>query len=304
VLYEMCTGMLPFRGDTSGVIFDGILNRPPVAPVRLNPGVPARLEEVINKALEKDRDVRCQSAAELRADLKRLKRDTETGRISTQVPWSVGRHPSARKWRLMGAALAGLMLAGLVVGWFTWHRASPSGMPQSLAAPQRLTTNPTENPISASAMSPDGKYLAYSDKTGTYLRVMSTGETHSLLSSNTDVQFLGWYPDSTQLPAAWSSSASTRMGLWVLSILGGNPRQISDEGWSASVSPDGSQIAFLKSASFGETGQEVWLMRAGRNRSAQAYSTLPRRSSLCFAGLVSRWAVDLLHQDSLRTIQQ
>jgi Tol biopolymer transport system component len=262
VLYEMCTGMLPFRGDTSGVMFDGILNRPPVAPVRLNPGVPPRLEEVINKALEKDREVRCQSAAELRADLKRLKRDTETGRISTQVPFSTGPRFSVRKRRLMGVAVAGLILAGLVMTWFAWHRASRPGTSRSLAASQRLTTNPTENPISASAISPDGKYLAYSDKTGTYLRVMSTGETHSLLSSNTDVQFLGWYPDSTQLLAGWASSANSKMGLWLLSILGGNPRQISDEGWSASVSPDGSQIAFLKSASFGETGQEVWSMRA------------------------------------------
>jgi eukaryotic-like serine/threonine-protein kinase len=264
VLYEMCTGMLPFRGDTSGVIFDAILNRAPVAPVRLNPGVPAKLEEVINKALEKDREIRCQSAAELRADLKRLKRDTETGRISAQVPLSTGSAPapSSRKWQLAVASLVVLLLAGLFLGWFAWHRGSRLRPSQPLAIQQRLTSNPTENPISAAAISPDGKYLAYSDKTGTYLRLMSTGEIHRLLPKNTDVQFLGWYPDSTQVLAAWSPSQATKMGLWVCSILGGNPRRLSDEGWSASVSSDGSQIAFLKSAGLGETGQEIWLMRA------------------------------------------
>jgi serine/threonine protein kinase len=262
VLYEMCTGMLPFRGDTSGVIFDAILNRVPVAPVRLNRGVPAKLEEVINKALEKDREIRCQSAAELRADLKRLKRDMETGRMSTHVPLSTGPGPSSRKWQVAGAALVVLVLAGLFLGRFAWHQASRSKISQPLATPQRLTSNPTENPISASAISPDRRYLAYSDKTGTYLRLMSTGEVHPLLSKSSDVQFLGWYPDSTRLLAAWSPSPTTKMGLWVLSILGGNPRQLSDEGWSASFAPDGSQIAFLKSAGFGETGQEIWLMRA------------------------------------------
>ena len=79
VLYEMATGALPFRGDTSGVIFEGILNRAPVAVVRLNPNIPAKLEEIINKALEKDRNLRYQSATDLKTDLIRLKRDLDSG---------------------------------------------------------------------------------------------------------------------------------------------------------------------------------------------------------------------------------
>src|SRR6202166_1231960 len=79
VLYEMSTGVLPFRGDTSGVIFDAILNRTPAAPVRLNPEVPVKLEEIITKSLEKDRELRYQHAADIRADLKRLQRETQSG---------------------------------------------------------------------------------------------------------------------------------------------------------------------------------------------------------------------------------
>jgi serine/threonine protein kinase/tetratricopeptide (TPR) repeat protein len=80
VLYEMATGALPFRGDTSGLIFESILNRAPTSPVRLNPDLPGRLEDIINRALEKDRDLRFQHASEMRAELKRLKRDTDSGR--------------------------------------------------------------------------------------------------------------------------------------------------------------------------------------------------------------------------------
>src|SRR6201987_1304179 len=83
VLYEMATGALPFRGGTSGVVFEAILNRAPAAAVRLNPDLPPKLEELINRALEKDRDLRYQSASDIRTDLKRLRRDTDSGRISS-----------------------------------------------------------------------------------------------------------------------------------------------------------------------------------------------------------------------------
>jgi serine/threonine protein kinase len=83
VLYEMATGALPFRGDTSGVISDAIMNRPFVAPLRLNPELPAKLEDIINKALEKDRDLRYHSASDMHTDLKRLRRDTDSGRLAS-----------------------------------------------------------------------------------------------------------------------------------------------------------------------------------------------------------------------------
>ena len=89
VLYEMATGTLPFRGDTSALIFDAILNRAPVAPVRLNADLPSKFEDIVNKSLEKDRNLRYQSAADIRADLQRLKRDTDSGRAIAQSSGSI-----------------------------------------------------------------------------------------------------------------------------------------------------------------------------------------------------------------------
>jgi serine/threonine protein kinase/tetratricopeptide (TPR) repeat protein len=114
VLYEMATGMLPFRGESSGVIFKAILDGNPTSAVRLNPDVPAKLEEVIQKALEKDRNMRYQSATEIRTDLQRLKRDTESTKVAG-IPASADKPPKRGKLWIVGAvsfAVIGLIVAG------------------------------------------------------------------------------------------------------------------------------------------------------------------------------------------------
>jgi eukaryotic-like serine/threonine-protein kinase len=113
VLYEMATGVLPFRGDTSGAIFDSILNRTPVAPVRLNPDLPAKMEDVIAKSLEKDREVRYQSAAELKADLRRVKRDTESQRLQAAVAEEEAFSSAGRYRKALIVAIIGLLAGGI-----------------------------------------------------------------------------------------------------------------------------------------------------------------------------------------------
>jgi serine/threonine protein kinase len=118
LVYEMCTGRLPFRGSTSGVIFKAILDSTPTPATRINPDVPAELERIIDKALEKDREVRCQSAAEVRADLKRIMRETTSGKIGSVDP-AASRQRSRWPW-----AVAALIL--IVGGTFAWLNSSPS----------------------------------------------------------------------------------------------------------------------------------------------------------------------------------
>ncbi len=143
VLYEMSTGALPFRGDTSGVIFDAILNREPVPPVRLNPDLPAKMEEIINRAIEKDRNLRYQHASDLRAELQRLKRDSSSGRSHPSAAAqaclrhkiSTRRTTGSTKRRIpnaiyaVGAAI--LVLAAATAAFLYYHRSARAPAPSS-----------------------------------------------------------------------------------------------------------------------------------------------------------------------------
>src|SRR2546422_48918 len=126
VLYEMATGTLPFRGESSGVVFKAILDGTPTSAVRLNPDLPAELERIINKCLDKDRNLRYQHASEIRADLQRLKRDTDSRKLSAAVSESA---PVARNRRLRRMAAAGATVAALVLVLIFWQAKRPSVHP-------------------------------------------------------------------------------------------------------------------------------------------------------------------------------
>jgi len=128
VLYEMCTGALPFRGDTSALIFNAILERPPVAPLRLNPDIPAELERIINKALEKDRNLRYQGAAEMRTDLQRLKRDTESGKSAATTEAGMRIH-SRRRLGVVAGVAAVLFVGGAFLAWRSLHSQTSDAAP-------------------------------------------------------------------------------------------------------------------------------------------------------------------------------
>jgi eukaryotic-like serine/threonine-protein kinase len=143
VLYEMCTGTPPFRGDTSAVIFNAILERAPVPPVRLNPDIPAELERIISKALEKDREVRSQSAAEIRADLKRLRRDTESGKTQlTKAPERSLLSSIRFRWSL---ALLAILVAAMLLASRNLHFGTSGGASIHVIAVLPFT-NASRNP--------------------------------------------------------------------------------------------------------------------------------------------------------------
>jgi Tol biopolymer transport system component/predicted Ser/Thr protein kinase len=252
VLYEMVTGTLPFRGDTTGVIFKAILDGTPTPAVRLNPDLPNELERIIAKCLEKDRELRYQHASDIRTDLQRLKRDTVSGTSAAEV--RAVQQPSRHLRQLLyGSALVIVLLAlGLGLRWFTGQQTSA---PKSLIERQ-LTYNPPENRTFGSAISPDGKLLASGDTRGLHMISVDTGEAHDISLPDEMRMHLwevAWFPDGQKLLLVTRSDAEDTV-ISKISIFGGAPHKLWPQSYSPAISPKDSSIAYVTGA-----GHELWL---------------------------------------------
>jgi eukaryotic-like serine/threonine-protein kinase len=250
VLYEMSTAQLPFRGDTSGVIFDAILNRQPASAARLNPDLSSRLEEVIAKALEKDRDLRYQHASEMRSDLQRLKRDTQSQYVSPPnleaIPASTisSQTPALKRaflWTAVLAVAAILAAAGYWLLGRTRHHAF-----------QAFTITKVTETGNATrvAISPDGKYLVH---VVTENGLSSLWMRHIATNSNTQIvppakarySGLSYSPDGNHIFLVRVDSASRVPDLFQVPALGGEPRLlVRDVDGDVAFSPDGRRMAF------------------------------------------------------------
>jgi eukaryotic-like serine/threonine-protein kinase len=249
VLYEMATGTLPFRGESTGVIFESILNRTPIAAVRLNPELPAELERIISKCLEKDRNLRYQHASDIRSDLQRLKRDTESGKLpeSLAVTAAERETPTTQRFWSMWAVLftAVVIVTGV---FFAWLRR-PVTPPKVLSSAQ-VTRDGT---LKLLPILTDGLrlyYTAYGQSGMLPYQISVSGGDPARVSEALPGLYgslVGISPNGSEL-LAQSREGSTGEGpLWVIPTLAGPRHRLgnivsSDASWS----PDGQTIAFAK----------------------------------------------------------
>ena len=323
VLYEMATGQAAFNGNTSAVIFDAILNRTPAAPSTLNPNLPAKLEEIIGKAIEKDPDFRYQTAAELRGDLKRLKRDTDSSRSvsGSASRWTASPSaPSPPSAPVPAIPLSSQPQSGeasastaTLFRWDGWMRlATVLAVLVALAAAvlfiherngrkaEPAFAQMTITPISSSghtygaAISPDGKWLAYiSDeegKSGVWVRQLATGSTAQVVAPSIG-KFKGmtFSPDGNYLYFVKSEPGSGLSRLYQVPSLGGTPRElVVDVDSPVTFSPDGKQIAFVRQSSTAGTSS---LLEANADGSAE-HAIAVLREPLSFSAEGPAWSPD------------
>jgi serine/threonine protein kinase/Tol biopolymer transport system component len=254
VLYEMATGALPFRGDSSTAIFDAILHKAPVPPVRLNPDLPPKLEEIINKALEKDRDLRYQSAAEMRADLKRLRRDSDSGRSATSAEpahesaaalpsaaSNVAQLPVASRFSSKTYAVGAAAVVLLAAAYAWYHFRSRS------AAPAAITQISHWNkPMNEAVLSPDGRAVAFTSPAGgfdqVFVMLTSGGDPLQLTSDAGSKEVDSFALDGNEIYySLYFGSDET----WAVPTLGGTPRRVAS-GIGLIPSPDGNSFFYFK----------------------------------------------------------
>jgi Tol biopolymer transport system component/predicted Ser/Thr protein kinase len=268
VLYEMATGRQAFSGSTTAVIFDAILHKAPTAPVRLNPELLPELERIINKCLEKDRELRCQHAADIRSDLKRLKRDTDSGHsgVVSEVtstgsiaPGGPAAGPSssgavilneARRHKgMLALMLLGLGLLVVALGIYLFKlNARRSEWNEQAMKITRVTQSGNAANV---AISPDGHYVVYvlreGEKQSLNVRQVATGSDVQILPPD-EVQFRGltFSPDANYIDFIRSDKNNTAYSyLYQMPVLGGTPRLLTrDIDTPISFSPDGTQFAF------------------------------------------------------------
>jgi eukaryotic-like serine/threonine-protein kinase len=240
VLYEMATGNPPFRGETSGVIFDAILNRAPTPPLRFNPELPPELERTINKTLEKDRDVRCQSASELRADLKRLRREIDFGRSSAT---SFGATLSAattataipalrpRSYTKFVALTVAALLVVAIVAWFFRPTLSPpriTGYTQLTHDGWQKNSFGQTTPVVLT----DGPRLFFQENINGRFVIgqvsASGGDTAQISTSFPNTALDNISPDKSELAVGSFTGSEIDQPLYTLPTLGGSPRRLTD----------------------------------------------------------------------------
>jgi Tol biopolymer transport system component len=259
VLYEMATGRQPFRGDSAGVILDGILNRSPVSPVRLNPDLPPKLEDVINHLLEKEPELRYQHASDVRSDLLRIKRDADSARITSANPVKAASHaahtqaqqqalPAKRKSNRWILAVATMVVIA-VVGYGLYSYLGRNHAPPF----QNYTTTQITygGNATVASISPDGRFIVSTredeGKQSLWLHNVATNSDVKIApAEKTAFGCLDFSPDGNLLYLCRSSASGT-LDLVRMPVLGGTEQVVVRRiGSDITFSPDGKQIAFLR----------------------------------------------------------